>query len=695
MGFLAPAAGIVADAIATAMVPPPEPNITRWCEENVIFDDRSPVPGAFNIERFPFLREIHEVLSPEHPAREVTVRGSAQWGKTVSIIQPTLGAWHEYTALDSLVVHPTQSAASEWVTTKWLPMRRSALSLRRIFGAGRGQNRDNMYNQETLALDGSLKVASSGSPADLTGTSRRLVIMDDLSKFEASEKGDPESLAESRASGFEDAKIARVSTAMLTGTCRITLAYARSDQRLYFLPCPNCANMAPLTWENFLASIDPEDLAGAGFGCSACDLRIGHRHKAAMLRGGQWRAQNPKGDHPGFHLWRAYSPLRDWASIAREYARLRGWTRVTSNVSTGEAVKDEVKAETEQVFWNDVLGLPFEQASDAPDWEALRDRTEDEELARELGLAVLARRIVPASGVLLAAGVDCQDDRTEVHLRAFGRYRQSWSVDYITIPHHIGDSEGRAALNALLKQNWRTELGQDLAIDCLAIDGGTYTDDVWSWAKTHPWSRVIIVKGASTHNGPLMVPMKFERRKDGKQKRRQKRAFMLNVSMMKGQLFTWMHQSNPTERGFMHFARGLGDEFFRQLTAEKKIVTRSATGVMVPRWVAVEAARRNEALDTALYAEAGARRKGWASMTDLQWEALAEARGRTVTRPADRQGDLFDAGADTPDDVSVAPPDEVAGLAASVARGGGGAVDPVAAARVAKLAKLNGILGNG
>ncbi len=33
-----------------------------------------------------------------------------------------------------------------------------------------------------------------------------------------------------------------------------------------------------------------------------------------------------------------------------------------------------------------VRGLPFEQASDAPDWEALRDRTEDEELARELGL---------------------------------------------------------------------------------------------------------------------------------------------------------------------------------------------------------------------------------------------------------------------------------------------------------------------
>ncbi len=58
MRLLSPVASIVAEAIATAMVPPPEPNITRWCEENVIFDDRSPVPGEFNIEKFPFLRQI-------------------------------------------------------------------------------------------------------------------------------------------------------------------------------------------------------------------------------------------------------------------------------------------------------------------------------------------------------------------------------------------------------------------------------------------------------------------------------------------------------------------------------------------------------------------------------------------------------------------------------------------------------------
>ena len=113
MGCLVSAKAVVAAAMARAMDPPPPPDITRWCEENIVFDERSPMPGPFRIDRFPFLREIHQVLSPEHPAREVTILGSAQWGKTVSIINPVVGAWHEYGPVDSLVVHPTHSSATE------------------------------------------------------------------------------------------------------------------------------------------------------------------------------------------------------------------------------------------------------------------------------------------------------------------------------------------------------------------------------------------------------------------------------------------------------------------------------------------------------------------------------------------------------------------------------------------------------
>lgn len=635
MGFLAPAAEVVARAAARAMLPPPPPDITAWCESNIVFDERSPMPGPFRIERFSFLREIHEVLSPEHPAREVTVVGSAQWGKTVSIIQPTLGSWFAYAALDALVVHPTGNAAKEWVMNKWLPMRRQTTRLREIFGDGRGENTDAIFNQETLDRNGSLKVASAGSPSDLTGTSRRLVIMDDLSKWEATDKGDPEALALSRASGFEDAKILRVSTPLIKGACRISSAFQRSDQRYFHVPCPHCANMAPLTWENFRKNLNPENLHAACFSCESCGCLIMHGDKEKIVAKGKWVAKNPNGGHPGFYLWRAYAPQRDWASIAIEYAQVMGWMGLQTSVTEEAVAAKAVDALTEQVFWNDVLGLPYEQASKGPNWEALRDRVENAAEGE-----VLPRGTLPARGLILTAGVDCQQDRTEVQIVAFGRNYRRWTIDYIVIPHAIGDEACREALDALLKTTWRTELGLKLQLDMMAVDVGTYTESVWAWAKRHPWNRAILVKGASTQSGPVMAPMKFERRKDGKAKKAQKRAFMLNVSQLKADFYGWLAKEDPAERGHVSFARGLGDEYYRMVTAEVRVLRRSRVGVTTSAWELAEPGRRNEALDTMNYAEAAARRKGWTSMTNEEWDALDDVRGMA---PAEAQADLFDA----------------------------------------------------
>jgi phage terminase large subunit GpA-like protein len=634
MGFLMSAQRAVLAAAARVMLPAPPPDITGWCEANIVFDDRSPMPGPFRIARFPFLREVHDVLSPEHPAREVTMRASAQIGKTVSIIQPALGAWHEYAALDSLVVHPTQSAAKEWVMNKWLPMRRATPALRAIFGDGRGDNTDALFNQETLARDGSLKVASAGSPADLTGTTRRLVIGDDISKWEMSDKGDPEALMVSRAEAFEDAKILRVSTPLVRGTCRITRAFERSDQRFYHVPCPHCGNFAPLTWENFRANIDPDNLHAAHFTCEACGVVINHGDKEAMVAKGRWVAHNPKGDHPGFHLWRAYAPQRDWASIAISFAQVMGWNALTVSQMTEEALAKQVEAETEQVFWNDVLGLPYEQASKGPDWEALRNRTE---LAADAD--TMPAGILPSTGFILTAGADCQADRIEVQIVAHLRNLQRRVIQYVVIPHYIGDQEGREALDALLKATWRTVRGLRFSLDMLAIDGSAFTEDVKAFVKRHPSNRVVLVKGAVSANGPILTPMK-RRNAAGVAIGVDRRGFMVNVSQLKADFYNWLTKDDPQERGFVAFPRALGDEYYRQITAEVRVLSRAQSGVVTSAWKLVEAGRRNEALDTMNYAEAAARRRGWTSLTDGQWDALTDERGAT---PPEGQGDLFDA----------------------------------------------------
>ncbi|GGF43757.1 Phage terminase, large subunit GpA [Mameliella alba] len=645
MGFLTSARAVIASAMADAMRPPPPPDITRWCRENIVFDERSPFPGPFSIRPVQFLAEIHAVLSPEHPCREVTLRGSAQIAKTESVINPTVAAWHEYMPLNSLVVHPTNKAATDWIDQKWYPIRRAAPSLRRMFGRGGGadKNSDAKFRQETLDRSGILKVTSAGSPDDLAQTSHRLVVMDDLSKFEMHAKGDPEAMAVSRAAAFEDAKILRASTPQILGACRISAAFARSDQRYYNVPCPHCGNMAPLTWENFKKRIDPQNLADAHFTCEACGCEIRHSDKPALIANGKWVATNPRGDHPGFHLWRAYGPQRDWASIAYEYAQVMGWTTAKVSGETEQALRDKVEAETEQTFWNDVLGLPYEQASKGPDWEKLRDRVENVPDGEGRGVG-----IVPARGVILTAGVDCQLDRTEVQVVAYGANYQRWVIEYRVIPHHVGSEEGRAALDALLKTTWRTEKGHRLPLDRMAIDGGTYTEDVWAFAKRWQAKRLIVVKGGSGQTGPIMKRMVMGDRKDARARAARRQGRILNVSQLKADFYTWLGKDDPLARGYVHFAKGLGDEYFRQITSEVRVLKRDRVGVMVSNWQLVEPTRRNEGLDTMIYSDAAARELGWTSMTREQWAALEAERG--VEAPED-QPDLFE----TQAAVQVAP----------------------------------------
>lgn len=609
--FLASARAIVLAAISVALTPPPPPDVATWAARNLEFDDGSPFPGPFDPSRFPMLARIHAVMSPDHPAREVTVRGSAQIGKTEAIIKALLGCIFAMAPRNTLVVHPTSTAAAEWVRTKWLPFRRACRALVAVFGAG--SQLDGMFYQETVDRRCSLRTVSAGSPSELSGTTRPNVIMDDVSKFESTDMGDPESLAASRAEAFEDAKIVRVSTPMIAGACRITTAFQRGTAEEYRGPCPHCDHRQALKWENF--RVEAEDPGLSHFICEGCGCEIHFKHREAMMAAGEWVATNPRGDHPSFHLWRAMMPFRDWRSLAVAWLQAQG--------DPGR----------EQTFFNDVLGLPYEQASDAPDWEKLRARAEDGDAQVPLGR-------IPAGRPILVCGVDCQGDRIEWHLVAMGRENRAHSVDYGVIPHHVGTDEGRAGLDALLKRRWRNMAGRDLAIDRLGIDGGAYTDDVWDWVVTHPASRVVLTKGASSQNAPLYAFQKMDRKTDGRAKRRpRKQAYLVNVSALKATFYGDLKKDDPEARGFQSFAAGLADWFYRQLCSERRTLKRNRHGVMESRWDVVEKDGRNEALDTRIIADVMARLAGWRSMTDAEWDALEAERD---SPPPEAQGDLFD-----------------------------------------------------
>jgi phage terminase large subunit GpA-like protein len=599
---------MVRDILAETLEPPPPVDFLDWAERNVRFGSESPLPGPYNREQFPFFDRILEVLGPDHPARVIVLQKSAQLGGTV-LAQIFTGGSLDLDPCLFMYIHPTTDNGTRWVNTKWRPMLRQTTALVSIFPSTKSRDAGNsMFYLERNDGRGALLVSGANSEASLSQVSPARQVQDDLSKWEMNNAGDPEDQADTRSKAFDWAKIFKISTPLVKAGCRISRAYKNSTQERFQVPCPQCGHMHALEWENFVSNIDPENPGAAHFTCPKNGCIIEQHDLRSMLAKGQWVATNPVAKNVGFFLWTAYSLLERWENIASRWLD-----------SKGDAAK-------EQTFFNDWLGLPYEAAGEAPPWEEIKAQADE---------SGHQRGIVPVGGLLLSLGLDCQSDRVEWHLRAHGRDVRAWTVDYGVVEYHISMEECRTGLDALLKRTWRDTFGNQRSPATVAIDGNAWTEDVYDWAKRHPASRVMMVRGVASEAAPFIARVKRERSRDGRLLRYARRFFNVGTAPMKAALYKNLSKRDPLSRGFNGFPKGMEDDFFQQLCSERRVPINRKDGYVEFRWKK-DPSVRNEVLDTAIYADAGAIRQGWRTLTEEQWDAL-EAE---LEKPAVEKGQL-------------------------------------------------------
>jgi phage terminase large subunit GpA-like protein len=105
---------------------------------------------------------------------------------------------------------------------------------------------------------------------------------------------------------------------------RIEAEYQRSDQRRFYVPCPNAAYGVAEVGAVEVGRWRPET---ARYQCEHCGERFEEMHKPAMLRGGEWRATAPSnGRTAGFQLSGLYSPLGwcSWEQLVDDFLRAKG-----------------------------------------------------------------------------------------------------------------------------------------------------------------------------------------------------------------------------------------------------------------------------------------------------------------------------------------------------------------------------------
>ena len=588
---LADADAVIGDAWSRAWTLPEPLKVSEWADRHrYLTREGAAEPGPWSTNRTPYLREIMDVLSDDHPCKKAVFLKCTQVGGT-EVLNNFAGYVIDHSPGPTMVVMPTEKLGQRWSKQRLAPMISASPALRTKLRPATSRDGGNTTLMKEFP-GGLLVIAGANSASDLRSMPARRILEDEVDEYpeDLDGQGRPDEIAERRASTFVRRKIFKCSSPKLKATSVIWSEYQLSDQRRYHVPCPHCSAEQPL---------EIDQLTDDGqYLCTACGQLIAEHHKTDMLGAGRWIAQNPGSDVPGFHLNALYAPL-GLGYTWREIADMRA-----------AAQRNPDKQVT---FTNTILGLPFEGEREQADADEIEKRA-------ELGFR---RRTVPRGGLILTIGVDCQHDRFAICTVAWGRDQRAWIVDYNEIPGDPSKREGYAELDEYLQQAYAKTNGALMLPRVVAIDGGNWTEEVAQFVRrrqerlvrvggTSQLQRVLLVRGRSAKSERVVYrPAKTEVNQRGKTLARSVGMWGVGTDVAKSILFGRMRgdasAEEPAER-MIRFPGGVPVRDGDRERIDGALPRSYYDGLVVEyydlgakKWVTPKGAR-NEPLDTLVYA---------------------------------------------------------------------------------------------
>lgn len=538
-----------------ALVPPPRLRLSEWIEAHMrLPEDVSALPGRVTL--WPYQRGIADAISDPEIER-VTLVKPVRVGFTTLLT----GALASYVANEPspiLALLPTEADCRDYVVSDLEPIFEATPALRGLLSAEADESGRNTLLSRRFA-GGSLKIVAAKSPRNLRRHNARVLLIDEADAMEPGAEGSPITLAERRTLSFANRKIILGSTPTIEETSNVLRSYARSDQRVFEVACPECGHWHEIAWGDIQwPEGEPER---AHFVCPECGSVVEERHKAGMVENGRWRAVAPHvTGHAGFRLNALVSTLANasWGKLAAEFI-------------AAKAHPDQL-----QTFVNTILAQGWREAAEEIDEAALAARAEP------FGLDAL-----PPDLLIVTAGIDVQRDRLEIVFLG-------WSRDEIFVLSQqviYGDpmaDDVWAELDDALRTVWTHPKGGVIRVDAAAVDAGDgeTMDRVVGFCRPRFGRRVFAIKGA-TGNRPNIKASDTKGTK----------LFIIGVDGLKGQLV------NRLTRGrSIRFSDTLDAHFFEELASER-LIMRYVRGAPVRMWERIPG-RRAESLDCVIYAMA-------------------------------------------------------------------------------------------
>ena len=546
------------------LIEPPVPTpFSKWIAENVVLIDGTLAGEPWRPEGAPYLTEIADCLSIEHPCTEVCVRKSQQTGASILALawclyiadkvrastlyaipgldtlrtlnsqklQPLTEAWHKHIGRE--VIQPTTSRSGAGSTT-----------------------------YEKRYPGGFLSLANANAVMELSMITPRFGVKDEVSKWQQlPNDADPENLFFGRFTAFRRQrlyKIFSISTPEVDsgtddgsgeGHCRVDRMFRASDQRFWHVPCPKCG--AFFVHDFARLQIDEDHPYCSVYECEHCGYHISEVERVAAVRAGHWRSvlavEDQIGRQPGFHIDAFISLMMSYGDIAADW------------------LKQKISEASRKDFFNVVLGLPYRFRGDAVDHMRLYERREDYKVGA-----------IPPGCLLLTVACDVQMRGIYVEVVAWKPTRESYVIyaDYLDGDTTEHDGGAFGALTELYHREWPDAYGNRRRHDEFGIDANYRTGTVLSWVRGHPGTKAL--QGREGWGRPALsvatdVDVDYRgRRIKGGAKLRGVGTWPLKSTIAAYLALTaqadGVQLAYPS--GYCHFHRSLDEGYFRQITSE-------------------------------------------------------------------------------------------------------------------------------
>lgn len=649
---------VMATAFSEASIIEEELTVSEYADRFRVVSAQSgsPYPGPWRTDRVPYLREPMDCLHPDHPASQVTLKFSAQTGKSEVGIN-----WFcfivDRAPAPILTILPTLDEAIKYNRIKLQTSIDASPKIRHRVRAENSRDESASTTSFKRFAGGFDQITTATSSKGLQMISVCNLIMDEVSGFPADTdgRGSPVQQARSRLKAYGDrSKQLLLSTPGELGICVITEEHAAGDQREYYMPCPQCG--AYQTWPFEKMRGPAGQSSRPHFVCEAAGCVVEQIDREGMLAAGRWvPTWVPEGHqpapqviaadeidawaiapctgivrtrNPSYAFWAAWSPMEQWAAI---------WKRGE------EAFGDPAK---EKVFTQQDLGKAWEPKSDTPDWDRL------------LACRIPATRgTVPWPVAILYGFIDVQGSRFEWGVWGFGPGFQGWLIDRGVIAGDAGSDEAWSTIDAITSRKWPTVGGREMAVNQWGIDTGAYTQTLYDRVSRR--ATLVACKG---DNKPRSAPFRLSRA-DLRDERGNIIAgrrldlvlignFELKMTVYEGlrHLVAGPKPDGSWPQATLHLPDWCGEDELKQLTAEVLIDRRTEVrgngkrASLVKAGDAREWRKRfgwaNEGLDIAVGCRALAWGAGAGAIDIARWRELVAAAHGPL--PAENgQGDLF------------------------------------------------------